>query len=194
MGGIVDSDCGIFAGEIIAEILKRHVVKMKTANLFVSEKNLRSISSSDELSDFQNECEEEIASMKSEKDSNANVSFYDILTKGISQLAMYAENESIVQILRPVDYKIKFQRYASMVNTNFSKGERRKELLEEGIKIFHFSFNNFPRLPHDCTEKIFSYLSDEDLRILIAACKPISISSPNTDNNVVITYSIPKIS
>jgi hypothetical protein len=38
------------------------------------------------------------------------------------------------------------------------------------------------------TEKIFSYLSDEDLRILIDACKPVIASSPNTDiSNVAIT-------
>jgi len=173
---------------IIDGILKRHIVKMKTANLFVSEKHLRSISSDDEMSDFQKECEEEIARMKSENVSNANVSFYDILTKDVSQLAIYAGNESIVQILRSNDYRIKFPIYARLINSNFRKGERRKELLEQGYKIFHFLYNNFPQLPHDCTEKIFSYLSDEDLRILIGACKPITVSSPNTDiNNVVIT-------
>jgi hypothetical protein len=106
---------------------------------------------------------------------------------------MYAGNESIVQILRSDDYKIKFPIYASMINSNFRKGERRKELLKQGNKIFHILFNNFPRLPHDCTEKIFSYLNDEDFRILIDACKPISVSSPNTDNNVVISSSLPKI-
>jgi hypothetical protein len=109
--------------------------------------------------------------MKSENVSNANVSFYDVLTKGISQLAMYAGNESVVQILRSDDYKVKFPIYATMINCNFRKGERRKLLLEQGSKVFHFIFNNFPRLPYDCTEKIFSYLSDEDLRILIDACK-----------------------
>jgi len=46
---------------IVDGILKRHNVKMKTAVLFVSEKHLRSISSNDEMSDFQKECEEEIA-------------------------------------------------------------------------------------------------------------------------------------
>jgi hypothetical protein len=63
-----------------------------------------------------------------------------------------------------------------MINSNFRKGERRKELLGQGYKIFHFLFKIFPQLPHDCTEKIFAYLSDEEVR------------SPNTDiNNVVIT-------
>ena len=139
------------------------------------------------MSDFQIECEEEMASLKSEKVSNANVSFFDILTKGINQLAMYAGNESIVQILRSDDYKVKFPIYASMINSNFRKGEGRRELLEQGNKIFHFLLSNFPQLPYDCTEKIFSYLSDEDLRVLIEACNPITVSSPNTDiNNVVI--------
>ena len=151
-------------------------------------KNVRSVSSNDEQSDFQKECKEEIASMKTEKISNANVSFYNIVIKDINQLAMYAGNENIVQILRSDDYKVKFPIYASMINSNFRKGERRRELLQQGNKILLFLFKNFPQLPHDCTEKIFSYLSDEDLRVLIEARKPITVSSPNTDiNNAVIT-------
>jgi ankyrin repeat protein len=180
---------------IISDILKSHIVKMKTAGLFVSEKNLLSISNNGEISDFQNRCEEEIAIMKCEKVSNANVSFYDILTKGISQLAMYAGNESIAQIFNSDDYIIKFPIYASMINCNFRKGEKRKELLEQGHKVFHSFFNIIPQLPNVCIEKIFSYLSDDDLRILINACKPVSVSSPNTViNNVAITSDMSKIS
>jgi hypothetical protein len=159
--------------------MKSENVSNATVSLYVS--------LTKDINQFQNECEEEIASMKSETVSDTNVSFYDILTKGVSQSAMYAGNESIVQILRSDDHEMKFPIYASMINSNFRKGERRKELLQQGNNIFHFLFNNFPRLPHDCTEKIFSYLSDEDLRILIGMCKPISVSSPNTDDNVVIT-------
>jgi hypothetical protein len=87
---------------------------------------------------------------------------------------MYAGNESIGQILRSDDFKVKFPIYAGVINGNFRKGERRKQLLEQGNKIFHFLFSNFPQLPHDSTEKLFSYLSDEDLRNLIDACKPIN--------------------
>jgi len=86
--------------ESIAEILERHMKKVKIANSYVSKKIIRSNSSNFTISNFQKECEEEIASMKSEKFSNSNVSFYDILTKDTSQLAMYAGNESIIQILR----------------------------------------------------------------------------------------------
>jgi ankyrin repeat protein len=161
--------------EYIAETLEHHVVKMNTANLYVSNKNLRSIRNDDGIRDFQNKCEEEIARLKREKVGNTNVSFYGILTKGTNQLAMYARNESIVQVLRSGVYKRIFPIYASMISSNFRKGERRKVLLEQGNKVFHFLFNNFPQLPHDCTDKVLSYLSDEDLRILIDACKPVSI-------------------
>ena len=68
-------------------------------------------------------------------------------------------------------------------------------MLEPVNEIFHSLFNDFPLLPHDCIEKIFSYLSDEDLRILIGDCKPISVSSPNADiNSVVITSDISEMS
>jgi hypothetical protein len=116
--------------------------------------------------------------MKSEKFGNTNVSFYDILTKEMDQLAMCAGNESIVQILRSDDYKERFPMYASMINSNFRKGERRKELLEQGHKVFHSFCNNLPALPSESTAERFSYLSDEDIRILIYACKPVSVSSP----------------
>jgi len=184
-----------YSDGIIAETLKGHIVMMKTANLYVNQKDLLTVGNYGESSDFQKECEEEIASMKSEKFSNANVSFYDILTKGISQLAMYAGNENIVKILRSDVYQIRFPMYASMINSNFRKGKRRKELLEQCNKILHSLFSDFPLLPHVCIEKIFSYLSDEDLRILIFYCKPISVSSPNADiNNVVITSNTSEMS
>ena len=162
-----DHGINISTFEEIVMILKHHMVKKKAANLYVSRKNLQSISFDDELNDFQNECEAEIGSMKSENVGNADVSFYDILTKDTSQLEMCARNESIVQILRSDDYKIKFPIYASMINSYFRKGERRKELLEQAHEAF-YSF--VPCLPYLCTKKIFSYLSNEDLRNVIDAC------------------------
>ena len=68
-------------------------------------------------------------------------------------------------------------------------------MLEQGNKIFHFLFNSFPLIPHVCTEKIFSYLTDENLRFLIDDCKPVGVSSPNVDiNNVVITSNMSEMS
>ncbi|XP_020292120.1 uncharacterized protein LOC109858861 isoform X2 [Pseudomyrmex gracilis] len=155
----------------IAKILERHIVKMKSANLYVSEQ-LLSTSSNYKIRNLQDKCEKELAIMKNEKISNTNISFYDILIKDTNLLAKCMRNENLVQVLGSDDYKTKFPIYASMINCNFRKGMEKKELLEQSTRIFYFLFNNFPKLPHICIEKIFSYLSDNDLRIVIDTCKP----------------------
>ncbi|XP_044742473.1 ankyrin-3-like [Chrysoperla carnea] len=148
------------------EIIKRHIVQMKTANLYVSKKNLLSVKLAigDEISNFQDKCEVEITSMKSEKINNYNISFYDILSKITNSLAICLRNENIVHILKLDDYKTKFPIYASMIKSRFRNAMKRKELLEQSNKIIFFFLNNSPHLPQDCTEKILSYLSDEDLK------------------------------
>ena len=181
------------AHAVIVKILKLHMVKLKAANLYARNQHLLSIISNEKFSSFRNECEEEIISMKSENVGNANITFYNILTKGISQLAVYAGNESVVQVLKSNDYEIKFPIYASTINTHFRNGERRKELLDEGNTTFN-SFFNFLGLPHVCTERIFNYLSDADLRTLMDACRPISVNNSDINiNNVIVTLNISKM-
>ncbi|CAG9765617.1 unnamed protein product [Ceutorhynchus assimilis] len=150
--------------DAIAELLQMHIVKMKIANLYLSERNLESMRCNDEiLPAFWNECEAEIANMRIEKLDNANISFYDILAKSTSSLAIYMRNADIVQVLKSEDYKTKFPIYASMIKSHFRRGMARKELLEQGNKILNFLFKNLPELPHDCIEKILTYLSGKDL-------------------------------
>ncbi|XP_020291567.1 uncharacterized protein LOC109858571 [Pseudomyrmex gracilis] len=169
-----DSSSRIYRGEI-AECLKQHIVKLKAANLFVSEQ-LLSMSSNYEIRDLQDKCEREVAFMKNEKISNTSISFYDILIKDTNLEAIYMKNENVVQVLRSDEYKTKFPIYFSMIKNQFRNGMKRKELLEQGIKIFYF-FCNFPELPLECIEQIFSYLRDDDIRILIDNCKSVSVST-----------------
>ncbi|CAG9765618.1 unnamed protein product [Ceutorhynchus assimilis] len=150
--------------DAIAELLQIHIIKMKIANLYLSERNLEPIWCNNELPpSFWDDCGAEIVSMKSEKMDNANISFYDILAKSTNSLAIYMRNEVIVQVLKSEDYNTKFPIYASMIKSHFRKGVARKELIEQGNKILHFLFKNLPELPHDCIEKILTYLSGEDL-------------------------------
>ncbi|XP_020290493.1 ankyrin-1-like isoform X2 [Pseudomyrmex gracilis] len=170
---------GINGYEPVAEILTQHIVKMKTANFYVSEQ-LLSVSSKYEIRYLQDICETEVAIMKNEKISNSNISLYDILIKDTNPLAKYMRNKNVVQVLRSEDYKTKYPMYASMIKSKFRKGMEKKELLEQGTKIFSF-FCNFPELPHECIEQIFSYLSNNDVRSLIDTCKSVSVSNLNTD-------------
>ena len=190
-------DClGIYSHAAIAEIIKRHMVMVKAANLYASNEDALSNSSDDEhLRDFLDECEEEVGNMKAERIGNSNISFYDMLTKGIHQLAIYAGIESIVQVFRSDDWEEKFPRYCSLINSRFRRGRRRKVLLNRGNTIFQFVFTNFLGIPRECTGIIFSYLSDQDLRTLMEACKPISASSPSIDiSNMVIISNVSKVS
>ncbi|XP_044726605.1 putative ankyrin repeat protein RF_0381 isoform X3 [Chrysoperla carnea] len=152
------------------ESLIRHIIRMKTANLYVSQQNLLSVDGI-YYPDFQEKCENEITSMKSEKMNNYNISFYDILIKNTDSLAICLRNENIVQILKLDDYKTKFPIYGSMIKSRFRNGMKRNELLDQGNKILHFLFANHLQLPQECTEKIFSYLSDEDLKKIIEKSK-----------------------
>ncbi|XP_020288037.1 uncharacterized protein LOC109856789 [Pseudomyrmex gracilis] len=167
--------------EEIADFLTQHIVKIKAANLFVSEQ-LVSLCSNYEIKDLQDECEKEVAIMKNEKISNTTISFYDILIKDTNQVAIYMRNENVVQVLRSDEYKTKFPIYSSMIKNQFRNGMERKELLEQGTKSLYF-FCNCPELPRECIDQIFSYLSDTDIRILIDAWKSVSVSNFNTDVN-----------
>ena len=194
-------ECQISTYAYIADILKRHIIKMRSANLYAGNEDVLSIpspassSNDEELSDsddederrykkrarretrlsrnkFQSKCEKEIDKMKSEEVVNTNITFYDILSKDVNRLAMYARNRSIVEAFESDDYKKKFPIYGSMINNNFRKGERKKEFLEQSNKILYLLFTNIRELPRNCTERILSYLKENDLRALRDTDKP----------------------
>ncbi|XP_076279889.1 uncharacterized protein LOC143208872 [Lasioglossum baleicum] len=151
------------------KLLKQHIAKMEAAGSYVSERNLWWISRDYKISHFLNKCDAEVQIMKRKKIDNSCTSFYDILTKNTSELA---RNESIVKALKSDDYKTMFPIYASTIDSRFRRWVEREELLEQVRNKFLPSlFKSLNELPFLCTEKIFSYLSDKDLRILLVACK-----------------------
>ncbi|XP_043469266.1 ankyrin-1-like [Leptopilina heterotoma] len=153
----------------ITNVLKLHIIKRKMANLYVSEKNLKSFSAWNKKY-LQYNCENEITRMMRKKISNPNVTFYDILTRDVSSLAKYMRNENIVQVLKSEDYKREFPMYADMIRCNVIKGVERIELLKECNEILPL-LKNFSKLPELCVEEIFSYLSNKDVKIFKVACQ-----------------------
>lgn len=147
------------------EIFTKHLtIKLKTANLYVSQKILKFFNDHG-MHDFQNKCEEEITWMKNEKIGNTRISYYDILTKCVRQLAMYARNEEIVQVLTLNAHETKCSVYGTMINKRFLRGKERREMLDQSNNFFHLIFNDYPKL-HECTDKIVSYLNEKDLNVL----------------------------
>lgn len=149
----------------LGKMLEKQIFKMVAAGLYVSAENLFCIHTSSEKS-IPNECEKEIEDMKNEKISNSNISFKDILTGNINQIAAFTRNQNVVQVLKSEDYKTKFPLYASMIKNYFRKGLKRKELLEQSFKISSILFSSLPELPLICVEKILGNLTDEELKLL----------------------------
>ncbi|XP_065556639.1 uncharacterized protein LOC136024964 [Artemia franciscana] len=157
-----------------------HIIKMKAANIYVVQENERSKSfikhyidfNDDDERKFLDQCKTELARMKRKKIVNSTISFYDILGKGVGSLAAYMRNEHVVEVLTTSNYEKEFPLYASILKNNFSEGMKRNELLETA----HESFNSYTELPYVCADKIFRYVSNEDLRNVRYAFEPHCIS------------------
>jgi len=157
-----------------------HIIKMNAANIFVVQENERSKSlikhhigfNDDDERKFLDQCKTELARMKRKKILNSTISFYDILGKGVSSLAAYMRNEHVVEVLKTSNYEREFPLYASILKNNFREGMKRNELLETAYE----SFNSYTELPYVCAEKIFRYVSNEDLRNVLYAFEPHCIS------------------
>ncbi|XP_065564538.1 putative ankyrin repeat protein RF_0381 [Artemia franciscana] len=177
----------VFGGEITLKLIICLIVKMKTANLYVSEKNIQSMSTircgriaqSIDLDDeweMQDQYLRELARMRKEKIVNSNISFYDILVKGASSLAACMRNKNVVEISKTARYETQFPSYASIIKSQFRKGMERNNLLEPANRCFSSLFNGYTELPYECGEKILKYISNEDLKNLIDAFEPNYIS------------------
>ncbi|XP_055906458.1 putative ankyrin repeat protein RF_0381 [Eupeodes corollae] len=153
------------------EIIQHHVIMMKAANLEVKDENIETKGTSSKLSEFKSKCEEEVEKLKCEKIcAHTNVTFYDILSKPIYNVAIYLKNPQIVEALKKVDIKNQFPLYYGLINGKTKRANIRKDLLDEGYVFFDLLSDSL-RLPYNCIENICSYLGDKDLRILAEASK-----------------------
>jgi hypothetical protein len=163
-----------------AKYLICHITKMKVANLYVRGKNLPIVNKIKKYliwggfldeGNFLDQCMRELERLKDQKVCLCTISFYDILTKKANSLAVSMRNENLVKALRSTNYTIEFPLYATIIKNHFRKGMERKELLQLGHRSFNSLLNNLIDLPYDCTEKIFRYLSNKDLKNLIDTFK-----------------------
>ncbi|XP_026673473.1 ankyrin repeat domain-containing protein 6-like [Ceratina calcarata] len=126
---------------------------------------------------MEKKCIEEIRRMKSTKIKNTVITFHDILTKRIDQIALYARNEDVVQVMEASDYQTMFPTYEDIIKRRFNRGKVRKELLDESVTFFRWYFNRDYDLI--CIQGILKYLSNLDLTNLRNACKKtLTATSP----------------
>lgn len=166
--------------------IHEHVIKRKSANLFLSEEFLslvekhfpdtyrpRSTCRIDwsALELLKTECKTELERMKGFKIEGTNLYLYDLFKKNTDQIAALLRNESIARSLDKIMFRsladkirIQFPKYANMIEGLVRYGRRRKKLLDDVTKHSH---ELFPLLPFYCAQQIFTYLENEDLVLLL---------------------------
>lgn len=208
-GDDFDHERGITLYELIAQNIKLHIIKLKAAGLYVSEKNLRVVnynvdqfesereenlrffSDERELYEFELECKKELKKIKSKR-LDTSVSLHDILTTNNPK---YILNKTLVRDLESFNYK-EFPVYGSLIESKFKSDKKRIILLESGKKSFSILMKvvvgvMLPILPSEIVEKILSYLENRDLKNLIICGESLESQSniPNTNLRSVETSS-----
>lgn len=162
----------IKSGELDAgEILVKYVVKMQAENLYVSKNNLEAIAGNERLKSRKEDCEKEIKKLKETEFSETVFSLYDLLkTNTLDQLAIYAKNKQIEDLLKSDGFQNEFPIYGNMIRQQFQKGVERKVLLIRVCNFFRSLYARadckLPNLPSVCVNLIFGYLSNKDLNNL----------------------------
>ena len=162
-------------------LLLDHLAKMKAAGLYVSPQNSRYLEAYPcvtfsrvnlkwpvNLSDYLLECSMEVDIMKLTKIDDSSLSFYDILTKSVHQMVKVLRNNSVLLALNLNTHCDIFPIYASMISNKLELGKRRKELDEECRRVFFVNY--FPGLPDICIDRIITYLTNGELKILNRIC------------------------
>lgn len=117
--------------------------------------------------DIIKECRDDIRRMKKTKISNTNISYYDFYMKSISSLASLLRNEKVVRAMKGRGHEFMFPIYYKSIEYKFRRALMRRDLVQHCHKLSNLFF---PKLPHNCIEKIFGYLGNLEMKFLIAAC------------------------
>ncbi|XP_008206684.1 ankyrin-1 isoform X1 [Nasonia vitripennis] len=149
-----------FCNEAVT-IFQNHIIKMRTARLYLSPKNVKYLDDKQKL--FQEKCQSEVCSIKELKINNY-VTVYDVLVKDVTEVARYTKNENIQMICEILDNPLRFPIYGSMIVNRLRKAVRRETFLDKAKE----SLNILSQygLPDSCTENVIIYLSNEDLKNL----------------------------
>ena len=145
----------------IFELLAKHSIKLQEISMGNDEMKF-----GQDNHDFRSNCKEEVQRILL-KQIGINVSLYDILTKGDSILEMYARNKNIIQFFDFDDYKTSFPIYANLLRIRFNRAKRKNRLKELATDSLEVMLEM--KIPYLAIEKLFSYVSNTDLRNLICA-------------------------
>ncbi|XP_053594093.1 putative ankyrin repeat protein RF_0381 [Microplitis demolitor] len=143
-----------------SKIVEQHLLKLKAAKLFVHHKFRSWVSRGKAKKVFYIKCKKKVLKMKEKIINESTICYYDLLIKRVDQVAMFADNKDINEVLEFGKLEAKFPIYAEMLLYSFKRGQKRHQLLKEAEKMLKDIFID---LPYDCVRKILMYLNNDDL-------------------------------
>ncbi|XP_055838333.1 ankyrin-1-like [Episyrphus balteatus] len=144
------------ARESLLQIIKLHLVKLKTAGFYMIKKNQHALRNFDGEW-YKTNCERELTKLKTLKYKN-RMSYYDVLTKNTNSFSRFLGKKTR-RFFRP---HYKYPIYGRIIEQKVTKATDRVALLN----LSHGFFEKYLQLPYVCSEKIFSYLDNEDLKTI----------------------------
>ncbi|XP_001604063.1 ankyrin-3 [Nasonia vitripennis] len=157
-------------------IFKDHIRRLKSIDFYVSWENmsyymkLKDLHRQQQVNNVENDillkCEYEVKKMKSIK-LNSYSTLYDILFKDPNEMALYVENENFKNIVQASNFKSEFPQYRYLLELQLRKGKTRSELMNPAKEALEFILG--VSLPDACSERIFRYLCNRNLKDLIKA-------------------------
>lgn len=122
------------------------------------------------------ECEKELKTLKTIV-IYPGVTMFDLLFMKIKQMMNYCQNENLVKLFKECgeDFETRFKHYGFLLNTKLKRAKRRRESVALAVEKLEDALAK--RLPELCSQKIFKYLSDGQLKIFngLTISKPMEV-------------------
>ncbi|CAH0388765.1 unnamed protein product [Bemisia tabaci] len=162
----------------LREVICRHVVLVATAGLEINQgcpqyrkDELPEWVSESVPASFLVECVAEVAFLRTLRVGDSSATFYDVLNASSAGMARLLKDPVVRGTLESRSFATEFPRFWPLVDARVRSGGRRRDLVDRGVEGFGSLAPQCHRLPFHLRERIFGYLRNHELLVLIEACR-----------------------
>ncbi|XP_003427275.1 serine/threonine-protein phosphatase 6 regulatory ankyrin repeat subunit C-like [Nasonia vitripennis] len=139
------------------------LVEARTNKKVLDEYNLKLIDENPRLKMYYEKCQSELTAMKKSMIKGTFITYFSVLTKPLQAVAPYVKNKESVKNFK-ANYRVAYPAYAWRLKEKFEAAVARQQKIQLALPILS-SMKEFA--DRDSFDNILSYLSEEDLDMLI---------------------------
>ncbi|XP_044595947.1 uncharacterized protein LOC123272965 [Cotesia glomerata] len=150
--------------QLITRSLKEMVIKLDTVGFNLLKTNrIKRILKDKKLDHFKWKCFEEVERMDTTQIETTNITYYDLLTRDVYELATDDQYAVLKSAAVDKDLEKQFPLYAGIILARFKNAVKTKIRLPE---FENFILNIFPDAPIDLIDKLLPYVCEEGLEVV----------------------------